>query len=67
MNLSWNERRKLRRYIKQTEKDAAKSAREQERERQREEKAVAKQWEQYYKFVRLPSHPAPPSVLLPST
>ncbi|GHJ86062.1 hypothetical protein NliqN6_2464 [Naganishia liquefaciens] len=49
MNLSWNERRKLKRYMNQVQKDAAKSAKQQERIRQREEKAAAKQWKQYYK------------------
>mgnify|MGYP006876515619 CR=1 FL=1 len=53
MNLSWNERRKLKRYMNQVQKDAAKSAKQQERIRQREEKAAAKQWKQYYKFVIL--------------
>lgn len=51
MNHSWNERRKMKRYVKQTEKDKAKSVNAEERQRGREEKVLAKEWKEYYKFV----------------
>lgn len=51
MGLSWNERRKMKRYQKQVEKDAGKRSKAEEREKRREEKVLAKQWKEHYKFV----------------
>lgn len=51
MRLSWNERRKMKRYEKQVQKDTLKRGKAEERERRREEKVLAKQWKEYYKCV----------------
>lgn len=50
MNLSWNERRKLNRYLKKDNKAEATRVKEQEEELRRQEKAFTKEWKKSEKF-----------------